>query len=748
MKVKRIILQGVIYGFVWSVTIAKALGAPTLLGIRSGERGDKAWSILSFNQKALWTGITQDSDCDLSLYFWGNVGNNEGATVDVATGKSTRIMAKQISQEPAIFKVTITSNDFVPIMIAKNNRYISIHFNALDDITTQLTGVGDVSATPGQLTDVVSRVSGDAVTSLFKFNGSYDVVGYVQISQGEASVYVQGASILTQNDSYHYNNSGLKSIELLPLSVSNSNFKINMMFENDVTFSIAETAKQLIVKTKREKTQTMSRTEANQVQAMPAQIGDEIDPLQDKRLQQLFEDEPVTTTPTADARQSIPQRKTVPVAQYQPQSTNQNPAQKTTVMASQSGIPWNRRVSFRFHGTPIKNALRLLATSNNLNMVIGSKVEGEVTMNLEDVTLKQALDKIVYTHNCEYIVEEKIITVKPVSVAFEGGRVTKVYHLKYADATNVYNVIKKVVSSDSLVEVFHPEFLDFKVAGENRRESNKVGVQGIRRSSVLVVTDRPEKIKEVDQVIASLDQPAVQILIESKLVEASPQSVNKIGIDWDKTITAMLSNEDVMAGGGTTNYSMLNTSPERGGDFKMGHLTASQFAVVLDFLNEKTDSKLISNPKLLAMDNEESSISVGTTVPIPKLQRGLGGQGDMVTFDYKEVNIQLNVTPHLADNGEITMYVNPVIEEISGWVEYSGNRAPITNKRSVNSIVSVPNGETIVIGGLIKNQKVKTNKKVWLLGSLPLLGKAFQHEQFEDVQTDLMIFITPQVVGE
>jgi type II secretory pathway component GspD/PulD (secretin) len=109
--------------------------------------------------------------------------------------------------------------------------------------------------------------------------------------------------------------------------------------------------------------------------------------------------------------------------------------------------------------------------------------------------------------------------VKPVSVVFAGGRQTKVYRLQYADATNVAEVLKQVVSNDSLVRVFHSEFLDFAESGKNRKESNKVGVQGIRRSSVIVVTDRPEKIKEVDVIIEDLDTPPYQIMIESKLVE-------------------------------------------------------------------------------------------------------------------------------------------------------------------------------------------------------------------------------------
>ncbi len=409
-------------------------------------------------------------------------------------------------------------------------------------------------------------------------------------------------------------------------------------------------------------------------------------------------------------------------------------------------IPWEDRVSFGFTGTPIRDALRIVARGSSLNMVIAEGVEGLVTMDLRGVTLKQALDMIVHTHDCEYIVDDGIITVKPVSVVYTGGSLTKVYRLKYADAENVAKVIKKVASNDSLVQVFHPEFLNFDVAGKNRMLKREVAIQGIRRSSVLVVTDRPEKIRVIDRVIRQLDRAPAQILIESKLVEMAPVHTSQLGVNWDKTITAMIQWQDILPNGDASDYSLLNTQPDQGGKFQMGHLSASQYKAVLDFINEKTDSKLVSNPRLLAMDNEESSISVGTTVPVPRIQRGLGGQGDMVTFEYKEVNIQLNVTPHVTGDNHITMYVNPIIEEITGWVEYLQHRAPITDKRTVNSIVTVMNGETVVIGGLIKNQRIKTTSKVWFLGSLPLLGRIFQHDKFEDKQTDLMIFITPRIV--
>jgi general secretion pathway protein D len=261
---------------------------------------------------------------------------------------------------------------------------------------------------------------------------------------------------------------------------------------------------------------------------------------------------------------------------------------------------------------------------------------------------------------------------------------------------------------------------------------------------VMVVTDRPEKIQEIDQVVRELDKPPVQISIESRMVEMNPSAVNQLGINWENSFD--LAYQALPGGNKVLNISQDLNGFQIGREWQTGHLTKNQYSTLLDFLKTKTDAKLILNPRIQAMDNEESIISIGKTVPIAQIQRGSGGQGDMVTFTYREVSIRLNVTPHVLGNGEVTMYINPVIEEITDWITMLGSQAPVTDKRSVNSIVTVKSSETIVIGGLLKNQVSKTTKKVWLLGNLPLLGRFFQYEVEKENQTDLMIFITPTIL--
>jgi len=413
-----------------------------------------------------------------------------------------------------------------------------------------------------------------------------------------------------------------------------------------------------------------------------------------------------------------------------------------------------QRITMDYKEADLPNVLRLLARQNGVNIVAGPDVKGSVTISLRNVTLKEALDNILLANGYDYVIDGDVILVKSRETFLPGRATTKVYHLRYVDAYNLQDVIKNTISQNVKIQVLSPEFYGSSGTQSSRKAQPQRGVQPVQsgsqqkrkiRSSTLVVTGRPEIIAKIDDLVKQLDVPVPQILIESKLVELAPIKKSELGIDWDKTLSTTLLSQDVLPGGKAVDYSAINTNPMRSNSWQLGHLTASQFSAVLNFLREHTESKLISNPRILAMDNQMSTISVGTTVPVPQINRGLAGQGDIVTFNYKDVNIQLNVTPHVVNDNEIIMYVNPVIEEITGEVIIDVNRAPITSKRTVNTVVTVKDGETIVIGGMIKDDRKKVVSKVFLLGDIPLIGNLFQRTKIEQKQKDLIIFITPHI---
>jgi len=400
-------------------------------------------------------------------------------------------------------------------------------------------------------------------------------------------------------------------------------------------------------------------------------------------------------------------------------------------------------VNMDYKEADIPNVLRLLARQNDLNIVAGSDIKGNITLSLHNVTLKEALDNILLANGFDYVMEDNVILVKPGDKFYPSLATTKVYRLKYVDAQNLKNVLKDLLPEATKIQVLSPGFYSENI-GETGQQVQKDDIK--KRSSTLVVTERPDVIEKIDEIVAKLDIPVPQIMIESKLLELSPMHNEQLGIDWDKTINAALMFQDILPNGDAREYSTLNSDLKGSGSWKIGHLSTGQFNFILNFLKENTETKLVSNPRVIATDNVTSSISVGTTFPIPQINRGLGGQGDIVTFQYKDVDIALNVTPHVVNNNEIIMYVNPIIEEITGEVVIDKNRAPITTKRAVTSVITVKDGETIVIGGMIKEDQKTKISKVFLLGDVPLLGNLFRHKSVQKQQKDLIIFITPHIL--
>jgi len=418
-------------------------------------------------------------------------------------------------------------------------------------------------------------------------------------------------------------------------------------------------------------------------------------------------------------------------------SGQENDNQKVTALHNASPI------SVDVNQAELSNVLRLMARQSGLNIVASNDVVGKVTVSLAGVTIKEALDMVVKANGFDYTVAGDVILVKPRNRFDAAERQTQVYRLKYIDASNIKEAVNQIVSAQAKIQVFYHNF--HGVNPEKDQEAAAGEAAKMARSSILVVTDSEENLRRVSALIEALDSRTPQIMIEAKLVEVSPEHDLKLGIDWDKSITGEIFKEIILPSG--TPNQIAADIPLDGGDVSYGTLSIQKYAAVLNFLSTKTNSKLVSNPRIIATDNEEAVISVGTTFPIPQINRGVGGQGDVVSFEYRDVNISLKVTPHVGADQTVSLFVNPVVEEVIGQVVAAGNSAPITSLRTVETVVTLKNNETMVIGGLIRENTVDTESKVWLLGDIPLLGNLFRNRDKTKRQTDLLIFITPRIVG-
>lgn len=240
--------------------------------------------------------------------------------------------------------------------------------------------------------------------------------------------------------------------------------------------------------------------------------------------------------------------------------------------------------------------------------------------------------------------------------------------------------------------------------------------------------------------------------IEVRLVETLMTDEKQVGLNLPKSIGVTMTGAETTAPitksqSSTSGQSVLSAwyqLPSGSDELTLGVITFDELKATLDFLATDNNSRLISNPKVTALNNKKALIKIGTTVPIPELSRGVGG--DYISYREKDVDMSVEVIPLISDDGNITLNVHPILEEIIGYTGPTETPQPITSKREVKTTVMVKDGETVVIGGLVKESESKIVNKVWLLGDIPLLGYFFKHTSTIKEKKDLLIFITTKLM--
>jgi len=397
------------------------------------------------------------------------------------------------------------------------------------------------------------------------------------------------------------------------------------------------------------------------------------------------------------------------------------------------------KVSLAFDKTPIASVLRMLAAQNNLNLVVSSAVEENVSIRLENVSLRAALDAILLPNGYNYYIADDIIIVKAADQKVTGELTAQAYHLQYLPSTTAETAVKPLLSPDGKVISLSPSA---------SQGSNQPGPEG----SNLVVVDYPSVHETISRLLTQIDRKKRQVSVEVKFIENNLGNNEKLGINWPKSVSASINGIQMPSASTGDNAATASEAAILPlfdkGNWQFGYLSAHQVDIVLDFLQQRNKSKLLSNPRLTTLDNETAAIEATTIVPIQTINRFSEGAviQDIVTFQDKEIGISLRVTPRINDDSTITMNVNPVVEEIIGYAGPTNNQKPITSQRSITTNVTVRNGETLVMGGLLKETIIEKQDKVFLLGSLPILGGLFTHRTKEAATTDLLILITPKIL--
>jgi len=397
------------------------------------------------------------------------------------------------------------------------------------------------------------------------------------------------------------------------------------------------------------------------------------------------------------------------------------------------------KVNVELENTPLGPALSMLARQNGFDVVMGEFGAEMVTARLSDVSVGDALSAILGVSGFSYFIVGDIVVVKPAADEAPGELVTRLFKLRYIDSRQIEQQIKNMLSMRGKVQI---------VAGGHGPGDDAAANFP---SNMIAVTDIAGVMPSVEEFVSIVDARPTQIAIGVKLIETNLDNQDSFGFDWSTDITAKITGaqEENQAEGQTNQgLSAYSTLPLKSGSFTYGTLNFSEVAVLLEYLHSNGESRLLSSPSVTTTDGKPAVINVVTTIPIQTINRFTEGAAiqDIVTFQYKDVGISLNVTPIINESGLITLRCKPVVEEITGWVGPADNQQPITSKRSVNTDVIVRNGETLVIGGLMKESVIENTTGVWLLSDIPILGELFKHRSRQNSKTDLMILITPTVL--
>ena len=402
----------------------------------------------------------------------------------------------------------------------------------------------------------------------------------------------------------------------------------------------------------------------------------------------------------------------------------------------------------------LATVLSIIAKDSEYNIVTGPTVSEnkKLTIHLKDTPILEALDLIVRASGLSYEVKgNSILVAEPQKLNEEIGLVTHVIELKYANATEVKDLLQNITENITI-----------------DKSGNK-----------LLIKASPKKIEEIKTVIENIDVPALQIMLEARLIEVASADEEKLGIDWSRlaqltTIIAENASPLDVAGGGESGSlvpgmtyivddlgNIIETfDPQVTGeipsqmyfqrispDNQIGfsrQMTA--FDVTLDMLIKNNEATVLADSKVVTLNGHSASISMVDVVPYILSSGGVGGQ---VQVAREEIGIKLNILPTVNTDGYITTEVTPEVSSIYDFIGPDQN-IPWVKKRISNTTIRVQNEESIIIAGLLGTDKRYEQNKVPFLWRIPWgIGEKFFTSYSENERTtDLIIQITPRIVED
>lgn len=414
------------------------------------------------------------------------------------------------------------------------------------------------------------------------------------------------------------------------------------------------------------------------------------------------------------------------------------------------------------------NVLQMLSLQSRRNIIASKDVRASVTANLYGVTIDEALDAILNVNGYGWIERGNFIYVYPAEViaemqAAQRKRERKTIRLNYLKASDAALFVEPLLSEAGTITV-SGDVADFMI-----RDSSPVGAEDYALSATLLVFDYPEHIQEIESLIREIDQRPAQILVEATILQTQLTEANAFGVDF--SIISDMNFEDFFGLGGPLNATdALSQLGDNGvlpsdsngavvtsrpgnisgpGTLKFG-IISDDVSVFLRALDEVTDLTVLSNPKILTLNRQAARVLVGRKIGY--LNTTSTQTSTTQSVEFLDTGTQLSVRPFVSTDGMIRMELAPRVSEglIREATDATGAAVTIPDEitQEVTTNVMVPDGSTIVLGGLFREQTKLVRRQVPVFGDIPIIGNAFRGFDDATDRSEIIFMITPSIVSD
>lgn len=429
------------------------------------------------------------------------------------------------------------------------------------------------------------------------------------------------------------------------------------------------------------------------------------------------------------------------------------------------------RITMDLKDASLRDVLKMLSVQSGLNFIASEAVaDRKLTLYLDNVRLIDAMDKIFKANNLSYDLDKytNIFLVKDwgkPSIELK----TKVYLLKYVRVTN--SRINQGSSSEEDSSSTSSSSTSTSTDSSSTSSSDSSSVaNGLKdalnmviseygkiaedpATNSIIVTDTPSKFSAIEDIINKLDVPIPQVIIEVEILDVDKSEVDKLGIKFSSSSTSgwfsytgpNLGGTYFPFGSDTFRKAAAKTAPTP------ASWTMSGFGFILEFLSTRSSTKFLARPKIFVLNNETATVKLSAQEAIGSLTttQGQGTSSSTNTSaERAETGVTLEVTPQISmATGEITMFLKPTVRETVNGLTIGSQTTKDVEERSVKSTVRVKDGETVIIGGLIRKKEPVTITKVPFFSSIPIVGLFFRHKDTTGTKDrEILVFITPKII--